>query len=106
MINRLNYLIWLSIIGLLIACPLASPAFAQGKMFKFHHLGIITKDMDKSNQSLMEIIGVSPDDPRIDKFIGKENKTTMLPLGNAEDHKYFEVMQPYNMDWMDEYFKT
>ncbi len=75
-------------------------------MYKFHHLGIITKDMDKAEQSLCEILDLSPDDERIDRFTGKENKTTMLPLGKEEDYNYFEVMQPIAQDWMNEYFKT
>jgi hypothetical protein len=78
---------------------------AESKMFKFHHLGLIVGDMDSAEKTLCEIIGISPDDARIDRFTGKENQTTMLPLGKEEDHNYFEVMQPINQDWMNEYFK-
>jgi hypothetical protein len=88
-----------------IACLLAFPSAADCKMFKFHHLGLIVKDMDKAEETLCEIIGIGLDDPLIDRFTGKENKTTMLPLGEEADHNYFEVMQPINQDWMNEYFK-
>lgn len=81
------------------------PPEARADMFKFHHLGIIVNDMDSSVSTLCRIIGISTDDERIDRFTGKENKTTMLPLGREEDFNYFEVMQLINQPWPDNYFK-
>lgn len=105
MFKPLAILKYLSTFLLLFTLAAAFPLYAESKMFKFHHIGLIVNDMDSAEKALCEVIDISLDDPRIDRFTGKENKTTMLPLGKEEDHNYFEVMQPINQDWMNEYFK-
>jgi len=73
---------------------------------KFHHLGVIVSDMDEAVQAFADILCLDSDDPRIDRFEGKANKTAMVPIGKYEDFNQFELMEPLSEYWLDKWIKT
>ena len=75
-------------------------------MFKVHHIGVVVRDVDRAVEIYTDILGLDPDDERIERFEGKANKTAMVPIGRAEDFNSFELMQPLSDDWIDTYIKT
>jgi len=82
-----------------------SPA-DDSPMFKVHHLGVVVRDVDRAVEIYADILGLDPDDERIQRFEGKANKTAMVPIGRAEDFNSFELMEPISDDWIDTYIRA
>jgi len=77
----------------------------KAPMFKLHHIGFNVRDLDEAIRVYSDILGLDPADERIEKFVGKGNKTGMVPIGKEEDHNSFELMEPVSEDWLDLYIR-
>ncbi len=75
-------------------------------MFKLHHMGIVVRNLDEAVEIYTDILGLDPDDERIQRFTGKANKTAMVPIGRPEDFNSFELMEPISDDFLDVYIKA
>ena len=91
---------------------LGAAALAAGEsptavpMFKLHHMGIVVRNLDEAVEIYTDILGLDPDDERIQRFTGKANKTAMVPIGRPEDFNSFELMEPISDDFLDVYIKA
>jgi len=77
----------------------------ENPMFKIHHIGVVVRDVDEAVKIYSDILSLSPEDERIQRFEGKENKTAMVPIGKEGDFNSFELMEPISENWLDNYIK-
>ena len=82
-----------------------SSATPKRAMFRLHHIGVVVRNLDEAVKIYCDILGLDPTDERIERFVGKENKTAMLPIGEEEDFNSFELMEPISENWLDNYIK-
>jgi len=84
----------------------ASAQTTDAPMFKLHHMGVVVRNLDEAVEIYTDILGLDPDDERIQRFTGKANKTAMVPIGRPEDFNSFELMEPISDDFLDVYIKA